>query len=1167
MYVKMNFVFGVCLYLICSGMIFTTVHAENEINAPSSHLATATSEQRVNFDNVYGIEIELPIAGDIELSAVEGNEVVIKLEKLGEVVAGRTDEDSVKGYLDAVTLDASKVDDILQLKLNLPEASDGIVKLTRVNCFIETPPDVSLKVRTTDGNIRVNGIRGEIELETEIGNVHLKETTGKYRVNVGEGRIYGKIFLTGGDDAFKTQSGAIDLVILDEVATAMDVTAIGGGISLRLPENFAAEMELETASNDQHAITIDLPVEIENAFVGDMMRAWLNGGGPLLRLKASDRIAILALDSETHENETDADENQNSHLQLMPKIIEPPRIDGVLFEKAWSKAVPLSAFYKADGTDTANEPTQAFLMWDDSFLYIGIKAYDSQMEHLRISQTEKDSAVWDDDALEVLIDPNPATSLYYDLIINPIGTVFDQVIKSDYPVDLRFAPVGDKRRRTDDIPPKSVADPAWDSLARIRTQITSRFWSVEIALPLAAMESISPKDWNFSLHRKAQHHREYSHWPSTDDTGYPWWPHEREQMAKLRRTDGNPQDTPVAEKLEIAAIELDGNKSIPTSEILQLIPFQPGDVVTINELSWLKRELADSSWFREMRLETSAANPNSDEYEVGATHASPPRTEEANIPPFKVTVHIHVTEHPTRIAKGLDLRRNRFFHSRLLREWFKLDAGRLALDELNIKEQLITQLYRNHGYKLAEVSHQFFDNYLLIDIDEGHLDEIRFVGNKQISLDELTASLGLRPGHVYHQTQGEVQINLMQTRLSQTTPYFKAIENWEVKQEGNKNVLIVEVKERSLTNWSVLPRINFSRVHGLILGGNGEIATAKNNGGRAFGSLSNGLASSVWNYQLGGEKIWFSGRPLITGGSVYRLTDILYDAALSTEEEFLASAIFGDSTLDYYQRQGYQAWLTQILTPSTNITLEFTDDKHQNLSRSTNWSLFDRRTPKHRNKRIDEGDMRSISATFWFDNRDHKSYQRKHFRVTPGANPLTRRGWRGYFSVEYTDEQLKSDFDFTRYDFQVIRYNPLFRRHNLDFRMWGSFSDTHLPRQRLLYLGNIGTLRGYDLNEFIGDNMLLLNVEYRMYFGQLGDPENPGAIGGVATIFLDTGDAWFDDERFELDRLNTSVGVGLSLFSGVSAGMAGPGALRIEVARALRENRNVRLTLRLSQLF
>ncbi|MCH8293585.1 hypothetical protein IH992_21090, partial [Candidatus Poribacteria bacterium] len=509
MYVKMNFVFGVCLYLICSGMIFTTVHAENEINAPSSHLATATSEQRVNFDNVYGIEIELPIAGDIELSAVEGNEVVIKLEKLGEVVAGRTDEDSVKGYLDAVTLDASKVDDILQLKLNLPEASDGIVKLTRVNCFIETPPDVSLKVRTTDGNIRVNGIRGEIELETEIGNVHLKETTGKYRVNVGEGRIYGKIFLTGGDDAFKTQSGAIDLVILDEVATAMDVTAIGGGISLRLPENFAAEMELETVSDDQHAITIDLPVEIENAFVGDMMRGWLNGGGPLLRLKASDRIAILALDSETHENETDADENQNSHLQSMPKIIEPPRIDGVLFEKAWSKAVPLSAFYKADGTDTANEPTQAFLMWDDSFLYIGIKAYDSQMEHLHISQTEKDSAVWDDDALEVLIDPNPATSLYYDLIINPIGTVFDQVIKSDYPVDLRFAPVGDKRRRTDDIPPKSVADPAWDSLARIRTQITSRFWSVEIALPLAAMESISPKDWNFSLHRKAQHHREF----------------------------------------------------------------------------------------------------------------------------------------------------------------------------------------------------------------------------------------------------------------------------------------------------------------------------------------------------------------------------------------------------------------------------------------------------------------------------------------------------------------------------------------------------------------------------------------------------------------------------------------------------------------------------------
>ena len=97
--------------------------------------------------------------------------------------------------------------------------------------------------------------------------------------------------------------------------------------------------------------------------------------------------------------------------------------------------------------------------------------------------------------------------------------------------------------------------------------------------------------------------------------------------------------------------------------------------------------------------------------------------------------------------------------------------------------------------------------------------------------------------------------------------------------------------------------------------------------------------------------------------------------------------------------------------------------------------------------------------------------------------------------------------------------------------------------------------------------MLLLNVEYLIHFGQLGDPQNPGAIGGAATIFLDTGDAWFDDEGFELDRLNTSVGIGLSLFSGVSAGVAGPGALRFEVAHALRENRNVRLILRLTQMF
>ena len=174
----------------------------------------------------------------------------------------------------------------------------------------------------------------------------------------------------------------------------------------------------------------------------------------------------------------------------------------------------------------------------------------------------------------------------------------------------------------------------------------------------------------------------------------------------------------------------------------------------------------------------------------------------------------------------------------------------------------------------------------------------------------------------------------------------------------------------------------------------------------------------------------------------------------------------------------------------------------------------------------------------------------------------TKHGWRGNFSVEYADERLNSDFDFNLYRFTVVRYNQLFNNHHLNFRLIGGFSDGPLPRQRLLYLGGINALRGYDSKEFAGDNILLFNMEYRIYFGKiryLDDSEGPL---GVIAAFLDTGDAWFYDEAPRFDRFNTSVGVGLSLFLGDPTRVLG-----FEVARALRKERSFVPILLLSQRF
>ena len=1130
----------------------------SEQNPPQYRL---TSEQQISYDDVYGLELALPLAGHIEVSAAARDEIIVKLEKHGT----GADEGIVQTYLDTVQLEISTKEDSLLLTLRLPESPDSDTKLTRLNCFIETPPDLLLRIKTESGDIRVHGIRGNMVLTATVGNIHLDEVMGAYQVSTQEGRIYGKILLTGGANTFETQSGSIDLVVLDEIAAKMTLNARDGTISLRLPESYPADIELQIESEDPSAITINLPVELETAYVGDVVQGWINGGGPLIQMTTSQGIAILPSQSVSTESETDDSDAETDAsyaeddlppppMVNVPRASIQPAIDGDLFEKAWAKSVPLSSFYNADATAQPDEPTQGFLLWDDQYLYIGVRMYDSQMKRVQITQTNPDSAVWLDDTLEILVDPNPETPMYHHLAINPIGAIFDQHIEAEYPLDSDFETAYER-----------IAKPAWDSRAQVKTQIAPTFWSVEVALPRDALETPSSENWRFNLHRKMQGHPiesssksggEYSYWSPTYDGNRSWWPHLPDQMGMIRLTETEnsepSQHFEFVEQFALVAINVEGNGDIPTSEFLEKLPFQPGDIISIDELSWLNGELEVLDWFRDVRIETSDAVKE----EVVPENDEPPP-----IPIFRVNLRIYVTEAPTVAVERINLDRNRYFISPFLRAAFGLKPGRTSVEGVDTKCRLIENLYRHHGYDLVQTTHQFTGTHLLIDIDEGHLDDIRFSGNRRIKRTELADALGFKQGDAYSKQIGTALLNQMRARLDKNNLYFKKIRNWEVKREGDRNVLAIEVEERSRIKANWRPVFDFNRVHGLILGGGGALSTLEANA-QIYGELNNGLSSKIWNYQLGAEKTWFDRHALTIGGSVYQQTDANRYAGWSEGGEFLGAFFLGSTSLDYYQRKGYRTQVRGELTRSMNITLEFTDEDHEILFKSTDWSLFNQNALKRSNLRIDEGHLRSVTVGYNFNSLKAPARQIQNFRAVSIPDYRTKHGWRGNFSVEYADERLKSDFNFNLYHFTIVRYNQLLSNHNLDFRLEGAFSDGPLPRQRLLYLGGVGTLHGYDFKEFVGDNTLLFNVEYRVHFGKIRYlDESEGPLGAV-TAFLDTGYAWFDDENLKFNRFNTSVGVGLSLFIGDPSFVLG-----FEIARALRKERNFVPILLLSRRF
>lgn len=100
------------------------------------------------------------------------------------------------------------------------------------------------------------------------------------------------------------------------------------------------------------------------------------------------------------------------------------RIDGQLDEPAWRRAPQTEKWVNpSDGSEAALE-TWARVLWDDEALYVGIYAEDSAIS---ATMTERDQHLWEEEVVEIYLDPGNDGRNYLELQINPNNAVFDAV--------------------------------------------------------------------------------------------------------------------------------------------------------------------------------------------------------------------------------------------------------------------------------------------------------------------------------------------------------------------------------------------------------------------------------------------------------------------------------------------------------------------------------------------------------------------------------------------------------------------------------------------------------------------------------------------------------------------------------------------------------------------
>lgn len=1175
------FSFGCCKWIICLILFGLCVPIQSiEVGTdavsdtqPSTTLIEPTKTDQpisphttksFNFADIYKIELHLDTPGDVKIIAIDNSVEVkdtisVKLEKRVLV------ENPIytKDFLENITLSDTQKDGILQLNSKLPEVTlnqasnkrsvSDIKNDLQLNYEIKTPSDISVELKVKNGDIYIHHLRGKFRITNELGNVHLDETTGNYQVETYSGRIHGQILLAAEENEIKTQKGSIDLSVLDDLAAPLDITASDGNIRLLLPNNYPADVEL---NSEKRQYLVNLPSEIEDNI------GIINEGGPLLRLTATDAISILSnprLKNRSDDTEKEGkQEIPSSDIELsIPYTTQPPTIDGNLSEMPWLYSNTLSEFQNPAGTEPAKNQTDVYLMYDADNFYIGVRAFIQSSQVPRVSQTQLDSPIWEDESIEILLDMDPKTEAYSHLIINPIGGVFDQMVtKVGFP-NFQFAPRSVKREKPDKSVVQFKADSSWNSKAKVSTTISTNYWSIEAAIPRKAKGNDGIETWLFNAYRNSQFkkdidnvinpvvHREYSYWLPMYDEEYPWWPHWKEGMGKLKLTGKQPfpDSFDVRDNFIVSAIDIEGNKIIPNDVLLEKIPVTIGATITNEQLTRLFSELENWDWFEKVELKTAIGDS-------GETNSIPDKdaTDNANIARnesvlenglLKVSVQISVTETEIKFADKTQIRENKSFPELFIKRWFDLFPGYYHVENIKLKQQMIRDFYLNRGFSFAKVTHEYVNDLLQYNISEGNIDDIRFTGNRRIPDTILSAALDLDTEGVYFHSLGQSKINNLQKELKKNNDAFKSIGDWQAQREGGKNVLIIDIIEHPFVKSGWFPIIGFNRIHGPILGAGGNLSTHLLAEEHVFGSISIGVSSRILNYQVGVENTFLTRFPLSIGIGSFKLTNkSINDFRLLPAEFNLSDSFYGSSIDHFYQNQGQHIWIAKKFGQSSQLRLEYTHENHDNLFKSTDWSYYNRSKVKLGNHRIETGSQNIVSLRYTFDARDHKSTlsgaDNLASQMILRPNPYTRKGWRGNFGIEIVGGRLGGDWTYNIYHFELIRYTPIIGKHNLNVRILGDFSDARLPTQQLLYLGGLPNLRGYRHNTYAGDKRFILNVEHRLSDIAYIEGFSDVSIGWALSTFLDIGQVWWYDDNpltnLSLNDFKLTTGIGLSVF-------------------------------------
>ncbi|MFC1619986.1 DUF5916 domain-containing protein [Candidatus Neomarinimicrobiota bacterium] len=178
------------------------------------------------------------------------------------------------------------------------------------------------------------------------------------------------------------------------------------------------------------------------------------------------------------------------------------RIDGYLDDQVWREAHYSSDFIQRDPLEgqPATERTEFALLYDDEYLYVGVKAYDSDPSGIRSILSRRDDEI-PSDWVHVSFDSYNDHRTAFEFWLNPLG------VKRDL-------------RRYDD----DNHDTNWDAIWEGKSALLDDGWSAEFRIPFRELRFSNGDNhaWGLQVYRFISRKNEdnfWAFWPK-DETGW-----------------------------------------------------------------------------------------------------------------------------------------------------------------------------------------------------------------------------------------------------------------------------------------------------------------------------------------------------------------------------------------------------------------------------------------------------------------------------------------------------------------------------------------------------------------------------------------------------------------------------------------------------------------------